>query len=119
MILHTRHVLAVNDLSRSADHYINVLGFKRDFAVEGWEFLSLDGFRVMLGECPDEVPAAQTNNHSWYAYVTVDSVDALFERMKEKGATILQTPRDKEWQMREFVLRTIDGHRIVFGEELS
>ncbi len=75
----TRHVLAVKDLKGSAEHSMNVLGFSRDFAVEGWEFLSRGEFAVMLGECPDEVSARETNNHSYFAHVVVDDVDALYD----------------------------------------
>jgi hypothetical protein len=57
-VIHTRHVLAVKNLAVSARYFREQLGFKRDFTVEGWEFLSLGNFKVMLGECPDEVPAA-------------------------------------------------------------
>lgn len=78
-------MLAVNDVARTADYYINVLGFSRDFAVEGWEF-SLGEFRVMLGECPDEVPASETNNHSYFAYVLVEDVGRLFKDLRSQSA---------------------------------
>ena len=63
-VIHTRHVLAVQDLALSARYYREQLGFTRDFVVEGWEFLSLGGFKVMLGECRDAVPASATGDHS-------------------------------------------------------
>src|SRR5262245_49145256 len=100
-ILQTRHVLAVNDLDRSARHYIDVLGFTRDFAIDGWEFLSLGHFKVMLGECQNEVPASQTGNHSYFAHVMVNEVDALFQAYRERGATFLFEVEDKPWGMRE------------------
>src|SRR5438093_10091013 len=37
-VVQTRHVLAVNNLSLSARYYMDTLGFKRDFAIDGWEF---------------------------------------------------------------------------------
>ncbi|HLA95345.1 MAG TPA: hypothetical protein VK612_06470 [Pyrinomonadaceae bacterium] len=52
-VVHTRHVLAVKDLSVSAAYFIDKLGFDLDFTVPGWEFLSFGDFKVMLGECPD------------------------------------------------------------------
>jgi uncharacterized glyoxalase superfamily protein PhnB len=116
-VIATRHVLAVNDLAASADYYINVLGFSRNFAVDGWEFLSLDEFRVMLGECPDEVPAAETNNHSHFAHVLVADVNSLFEEMRSRGATFTQEVADKPWGLREFAIVTPDGHRMMFGQE--
>lgn len=118
-VLLTRHVLAVNDLKESAGYFIEKLGFTRDFSDDGWEFLSLDTFRVMLGECPDEVPARETNNHSYFAYVEVDNVDALCRGMKERGAEIIHDLEDKPWAMREFGVITPEGHRIMFGQDIK
>ena len=118
-VLSTRHVLAVKDLKESAGYFIDKLGFKRDFTDDGWEFLSLGSFRVMLGECPDEVPARETNNHSYFAYVEVDNVDSLCGDMKERGAEIIHDLEDKPWAMREFGVITPEGHRIMFGQNLE
>jgi uncharacterized glyoxalase superfamily protein PhnB len=97
---------------------MDVLGFTRDFGdgSDGWSFLSRDDFSVMLGECPDEVPAGETGNHSWFAYVTVDGVDDFHGDIAARGATILSGLATKPWGLREFSIRTPDGHRIVFGE---
>jgi uncharacterized glyoxalase superfamily protein PhnB len=46
----------------------------------------------------------------------VDGVDALHEEIARAGAEILSAPTTKAWGLREFSLRTPDGHRIVFGE---
>lgn len=118
-VIHTRHVLAVKDLRVSADYYLEKLGFKRDFAVAGWEFLSLGGFKVMLGECPDEVPAAETGNHSYFAHVLVEDVDTLYRAYQERGAKFLFPVADKPWGLREFGVITPDGHRICFGQEME
>ena len=113
----TRHVLAVNDTGKTAEHFINALGFKCDFAVEGWQFLSLGDFLVMLGECPNEGPASETNNHSYFAHVLVEDVDDLYSRMKAQGASFYQEVEDKPWGMREFYVVTPDGHRMDFAQE--
>ena len=114
----TRCVLAVNDLAVSTRFYMDVLGFQRDFGdgSDGWSFLSRDAFRVMLGHCPDAVPASVAGDHSWYAYVSVEGVDALHAEVAGRGAEILSPPTTKPWGMREFTLRTPDGHRLAFGE---
>lgn len=118
-VVRTRHVLAVTNLAVAAAYYMDKLGFVRDFAVEGWEFLSLGNFKVMLGECPDEVPAEQTGNHSYFAHVIVADIDALYCDYQARGATFLFPVADKPWGLREFGVSTPDGHRIVFGQELN
>ena len=116
-ITDSRCVLAVKNLEMSTKFYMDVLGFTRDFGdgTDGWSFLSRDGFRVMLGECPDAIPAGELGDHNWYVYLTVENVDAFYDSVAG-AAEILAKPQSKPWGMRDFTLRTPDGHRIVFGE---
>jgi uncharacterized glyoxalase superfamily protein PhnB len=96
---------------------MDVLGFTRDpIDAPGWTFLTRDTFRVMLGECADEKPAGETGNHSWYAYWNVDHVDELYREFADRGALLNSAPENKPWGIREFGLRTPDGHRITCGE---
>jgi uncharacterized glyoxalase superfamily protein PhnB len=113
-----RFVLAVLDLKRSTNYYTSVLGLAVDFEAPGWSFLSRGSFRVMLGECADAIPAGELGDHSYYGYVTVDDIDALYAEFQQSGAQFIQSLADKPWGMREFGLRTIDGHRLMFGQEL-
>ena len=119
-ILDSRSVLAVKNLEKSTRFYMDVLGFERDFGdgSDGWSFLSRDGYRVMLGECADEVPAGETGNHSWFVYLTVEGLDELYEALTLHGVDFLSRPADKPWGMREFGIRTPDGHRITFGQAI-
>ena len=114
----TRSVLAVQDLSAAVTYYTEVLGLGIDFTAPGWAFLSRGSFRVMLGECRDAMPARETGDHSYFVYVTVEGIDELYSELSAKGATFTQTPADKPWGMREFGVRTPEGHRIMFGQEL-
>ena len=115
----TQHVLAVNDLEESENYFIDRLGFKVRFRVDGWSFISLQDFHVMLGHCPDELPARETNNHSYFAYINCEDIDSLYEIYQERGVDFIQSIKDKEWGMREFAIITPEGHRIMFGQELK
>jgi uncharacterized glyoxalase superfamily protein PhnB len=118
-IVNSRCVLAVRDLKVSTRYYIDVLGFSKDpIDAEGWSFLTRDNFRVMLGECADERPAGELGNHSYFAYWNVEGVDDLFRELAAKGAMTTSKPTNKPWGLREFVLSTPDGHRIVCGETI-
>lgn len=119
-VISTRHVLAVRDLSQATDYFVDVLGFKRDpISEKGWSFLSLDNFQVMLGECPDDVPAAETNNHSYFAFAMVSDVEALYEKLRSRGASFAAEIGDRPWGFREFCVRTPEGHRIVFAQKIQ
>jgi uncharacterized glyoxalase superfamily protein PhnB len=120
-LIDTRLVLAVRNLRASTQFYLDVLGFQRDFGDEsiGWSFLSRERFKVMLGECPDERPASELGNHSYVAYITVRGIDSLYEEIAARGCEMISHPTTESWGMREFSIRTPDGHRIRFGEPVS
>lgn len=114
----SRYVLAVNNLATSADFYKNKLGFQTLWEEGGWHFLIRDDIKIMLGECPDDKPASEINSHSYFAYLEVDNIDMLYKEYQSKGVEVLSSIENKPWGQREFSIRTIDGHRITFGEEV-
>lgn len=118
-VIHTRHVLAVKDLAVEADYYINKLGFERDFTAPGWEFLSFGIFKVMLGECTDAMWAHETGDHSYCSYVFVEDVDEIYSELRSNDAAMPLPPQNKSWGLREFMVRTPSGHRIMFGQEIG
>src|SRR5215208_1168650 len=113
-VVHTRHVLAVKDLKIEAAYYIDKLGFDRDFTAPGWEFLSFGDFKVMLGECSDEMIAQATGNH-----VLIKNVDDVYNEFTDRGVQLLSPIENKPWGIREFSVKTPDGHRIVFGQMIA
>ena len=114
------HVLAVPDAQRTAEFFIQQLGFELcPIADDGWRFVSRDGFMVMLGSCPDAIPAGKLGDHSYFAYFVVDDVDAYFGEVRARGAQVSSLPADKPWGMREFGVQTPDGHRIVLGQKID
>lgn len=119
-IISTRHVLAVLDLKTSTDYFVNVLGFHVDpIDANGWSFLSRDGFRLMLGKCVNDVPASETNNHSYFASALVTDIDALYAEFQSRGALFAAEIGDRPWGLREFCVRTPEGHRIVFAQVIA
>lgn len=118
--LRPRCVLAVRDLPVSTQYYTNVLGFTPDpIEAPGWSFLSRDGVHLMLGECPGEVDASETGNHSWFLHVLVEGVDDLHREVLSRGGKIVVPLGDRAHGHREFVVETPDGHRILFGEAIG
>ncbi len=111
-------VLAVKDLATSVAFYREILGLSLDFEAPGWAFLSRGALRLMLGECRDAMRAEDTGDHSYFAYVTVEGIDALYREVAAKNVPRVQELSDKPWGMREFGVRTPDGHRIMFGEKI-
>jgi len=116
MIRHARYVIAVNDLEASAAFYRDVLGFDiLEIGDPGWRFFERDACLIMAGECPDATPARDLGDHSYFAYLEVDEIDELHDSVVAKHATVIKPLRSEPWGMREFGIRTVDGHRIMFG----
>jgi predicted enzyme related to lactoylglutathione lyase len=116
MLRRPRYVLAVHDLERSARYYRDVLGFEiREIGDPGWRFFVRDECFIMAGECADAIAPQDLGDHSYFAYVVVEGIDDFYAEVAAKGATLLKPLRNEPWQMREFGIRTVDGHRMMFG----
>jgi uncharacterized glyoxalase superfamily protein PhnB len=113
-------VLAVRDLGVSTKYYVDVLGFQKDpIDAAGWSFLTRDRFHVMLGECRDAQPAGELGDHSYFVYWNVEGIDDLYRELVSRGALVTSAPTNTPWGLREFGLRTPDGHRIVCGQTIE
>lgn len=119
-ILRTMFVLAVPDLERSARYYRDVLGFSiHEIGDPGWRAFTRDACRIMAGECPDALPAAELGDHSYFGYLVVDDAAAYHDAVARRGADIIKPLRDEPWGMREFAVCTVDGHRLMIGQDLE
>jgi catechol 2,3-dioxygenase-like lactoylglutathione lyase family enzyme len=118
-ILQNHDVLAVHNARESARFYADVLGFHVVHEDPSWIFVARDKFMVMLGECPDDMHPSHLGCHNYFAYLRVDDVDAFHAQLQAKGVQPLDLVEDKSWGMREFGIKTPDGHRITVGEEIT
>lgn len=118
-ILRNHHVLAVHDLQASARFYVDALGFMVVAEHPGWVFVRKDDCMVMLGECPDDLAPSTLGSHAYYAYLMVSDVDGYRANIETQAPGVCGPIDDKPWGMREFGLRTIDGHRIMIGQVIA
>ncbi len=120
MINRTIHVLAVRDLQESSAYYRDVLGFSiKDIGDDGWRMFERDNCQIMAGHCPDSLPGAELGDHAYFAYFVLGDAEAYYSSITTNNADVTKTLRDEPWGMREFGIRTIDGHRIMFGQEID
>jgi len=115
-IVRTSFVLSVPDVDLAAKYWCDVLGFSLQLTQGGWRFVVRDICRVMLGENPASISPRDLGDHSYFAYIDVTDLDAYFGEIASRGATVLSPPVDKPWGMREMMVRTPDGHRVMFGQ---
>ena len=83
---------------------------------EDWRLAERDGVRLMLGHCPNEPRPPEIGSHSWFGYIDTDDVAALHAEFTQRGAHCT-APLDQPYGMREIMVTTLDGHRIVFGQQ--
>ena len=113
-------VLAVPSLDISSSYYRDVLGFQiREIGDPGWRMYIRDKCRIMAGECPDSMNPADLGDHSYFGYFIVEDAQSYYTEVTQNGAEILKPIRDEPWGMREFAIRTVDGHRIMVGQDLE
>jgi uncharacterized glyoxalase superfamily protein PhnB len=117
-VLQTQHVLAVKDLDAAEKYFVDKLGFTVWMRPDGWSFLKLDEFFLMVGHCKDDMSARETNNHSYFAYVNCEGIDELYAQYEQRGVTFAQRISNKPWGLREFGVVTPEGHRIMFGQDI-
>ena len=112
-------VLAVCDLDRSTAYYRDVLGFRILWEeATDWRLAQRDSVRLMLGHCPNERPATEIFPHDWFGYLETEDVEALRAEFIGRGAQCSE-PINQPYGMREIIVTTIDGHRIVFAQEMA
>jgi len=111
VIQRTIYVLAVSDLDASCTFYRDVLGFEvHEIGDPGWRMFARDGCRIMAGHCPDALAPGDLGDHSYFGYFVVDDIDDYYKAVVSRGAETVKTLRDEPWGMREFGIRTSDGH---------
>ena len=72
----------------------------------------------MVGRCLDVTPASEVGDHSYFAYLHMEDVDAMHAELSNRGAIIRMPPRDQPYGQREMVVATPDRHRMVIGQPL-
>lgn len=115
-ILQNHYVLAVHNVRESAKFYADILGFRVVHEDPSWTFVARDNCTIMLGQCPDDMHPSQLGCHNYFAYLRVDDVDGFHAELQAAGVEPLDPVTDKPRGMREFGVKSPDGHRITIGQ---
>ena len=111
-------IFTVKDVAASLAYYRDCVGFDVAFEYGAPIFY--------VGLCSGEVSlhlvsAAQAPRPPGHAAVSiyVDDVDTVHADLVQRGAKILNTPRDQTYGLRDFAIADIDGNMIFFATELK
>ncbi len=81
--------------------------------------LELDGSVVMLGEPgPDYRSPKSAGTRHALVHVSVDDVDAHFERARDAGATIIENLAEQPYGDRRYAAEDPEGHQWFFAQHV-
>ncbi|MDE2670308.1 MAG: VOC family protein [Chloroflexota bacterium] len=106
--------LFVEDLDRTADFYVDVLGFEAETRSARSQMLRAGEFRLLLhvgGSTPDE--------QNLHLHLAVDDVDAFHREVSARGAAPEAPPETKPWGLRSFEIRDPSGYLWEFVQEVE
>jgi uncharacterized glyoxalase superfamily protein PhnB len=76
--------------------------------------LKFGGVFLGLGPAPDEGPFGGSVSNEG-PYVALDGVDALYERVRSRGADVVMEIQDTDYGSRDFAIRDPEGRVWSFG----
>ncbi|MGB7339436.1 MAG: GNAT family N-acetyltransferase [Phototrophicaceae bacterium] len=116
-------VLHVHDITATTDYYRDTLGFHVDFLYgnppthAGVSRGEWSGNLVSLQL--SQIPREREIVPSGHLHIRVGmGLDALYQQYSDKGVEIVEVPADKPWGFREFTIRDVNGHVLIFGRYL-
>jgi catechol 2,3-dioxygenase-like lactoylglutathione lyase family enzyme len=109
--------LAVEDIRAAIDFYVNKLGFVEAFTwgdPPTFAGVNLDKVQIFLakGTAPPSHPDTAE------AYFRVADVDQLYAFHRANGVEIAVAIDDRPYGLRDYSVRDLDGHYLVFGQHL-
>lgn len=114
-----RPTLYTNELEATVTFYTRTLGFtceSLDFSA-GWASLRRDDVGIMLS-LPNKHLPYEKPIFTGSIYITIDTVDVLWNQVKEKAAVCYEI-ETFSYGMREFAIFDNNGYLIQFGQQVG
>lgn len=111
-------VVTVNDISRSVEFYVNALGFELGFIYgEPISYAGLHRDKVEIHLIDKDSPNAKQSAGNANLSILTDEVDTLYEHLKGQRVELLGVPADRDYGLRDFSCKDLDGNVLNFGVE--
>ena len=108
---HLHPSLVVADVRSAVDYYVEKLGFEPGFT---WgEPPSIAG--VNLGDVQLFLRQGTPSPAGYVVQFVVDDADALFEFQRANGVAVVEEPDDREYGIRDYLVKDLHGHHLGFG----
>lgn len=104
-------ILPVTDVAGAVDFYVDKLGFEQGFLYGDPPHFA----GVNLGEVQLFLMKTSEPSPGGGAAFVVEDADTLFEFQRAQGVEVLEPPGDRDYGLRDYVVRDLEGHPISFG----
>lgn len=117
-------IVIYTDVATAIDWLSGAFGFRERLRAAGRDGvvshaqLRAGGGDLIIGRAGGPFSAPSVAVHQ-YVLVTVESVDAHFERAKAFGARIVQPPEDMPFGVRQYTASDLDGHWWTFSQNVA
>jgi len=111
--------LLVDDLEAALAYYRDRLGFRVDFAYEGfYAAVHRDGALIHLKCAPRTVQdrAHRKEHEHLDAYIEVSGVGELYDELRSRGAWVLTSLVERPWGHTDFLVEDADGYILCFSQ---
>ena len=113
-------IFPVPDIKRTERYYVDVLGFRATEyldCVEPHVCLYLDNIEIILLKAGTDtvLPNRELYGYGYDAYLYTDEQEALEAKLVKRGANVVRSLTETDYQNKEFVIQDIDGRWLAFG----
>jgi catechol 2,3-dioxygenase-like lactoylglutathione lyase family enzyme len=110
--------LAVEDVTAAAEFYTRKLGFRLGFTWpdRGADPPAMAG--VNLGNVQIFLQKGTPNPNGIYLHFVVGDADELYEFHRANGVEIVQEPGDREYGIRDYAIKDLNGYILEFGHPI-
>ena len=108
--------LVVNDVEKSVDFYVNILGFEKIFRDEHFARLKVGESELMVTKRAELDPEMQRSEAgSSILVIEIDGIEEIYEMVKDQ-VKILRNLVATDYGTKEFDFEDVDGYMIQFTE---
>jgi catechol 2,3-dioxygenase-like lactoylglutathione lyase family enzyme len=107
--------LVVSDVRAAAEFYTSKLGFQQAFIIGDPPYIA----GVNLGNVAMHLLRGTPAPEGCSVYFVVGDADELYRYHLANGVHVLLTPEDRDYGLRDYSVRDLDGHRLGFGHRIG
>jgi len=114
-------VIATADIEKSLEYYTAILGFEFDFKYGEppvYAGVKSGDTEIYFTVDADFAAAIKEKSFRPEVFMWIPDADDLFKKHADNGAVVIESPSDRPWGVRQYVLKEINGYLLKFAQPL-